>query len=114
VRIGKHTAIAGCVGVAGSARIGANCLIGGGARINGHIEICDGAMVAGGAEVAHSITTPGTVYGNVTQAQDMKVWRRTLVRINRLGHTEARLAVIERRLGIEHKQEGEGGESDDA
>ena len=33
VRIGKHTALAGCVGVAGSAVIGAHCTVGGGAVI---------------------------------------------------------------------------------
>jgi UDP-3-O-[3-hydroxymyristoyl] glucosamine N-acyltransferase len=114
VRIGKHTAMAGLAGAAGSARIGANCLIGGGARINGHIEVCDGAMIAGGADVAHSITEPGTPVGNVMPAQDMKVWRRTLVRIHRLEQTEARLAAIERKLGIERKKEGESGEPDDA
>ena len=32
VRIGAHTAMAGCVGVAGSARIGAHCTIGGARR----------------------------------------------------------------------------------
>ena len=31
VHVGKHTAMAGCVGVAGSARIGAHCPLGGGA-----------------------------------------------------------------------------------
>jgi UDP-3-O-[3-hydroxymyristoyl] glucosamine N-acyltransferase len=35
VRIGAHTAMAGCVGVAGSARIGRHCTAGGGAIILG-------------------------------------------------------------------------------
>ena len=37
VRIGAHTAMAGCVGIAGSARIGAHCTIGGGVGIAGHL-----------------------------------------------------------------------------
>ena len=41
VRIGAHTAMAGCVGVAGSATIGAHCMIGGGAGILGHLTIAD-------------------------------------------------------------------------
>jgi UDP-3-O-[3-hydroxymyristoyl] glucosamine N-acyltransferase LpxD len=39
VHIGAHTAFAGCVGVAGSARIGRHCTAGGGAIILGHLEI---------------------------------------------------------------------------
>jgi UDP-3-O-[3-hydroxymyristoyl] glucosamine N-acyltransferase len=35
VRIGRHTAMAGCVGVAGSAHIGAHCTVGGGAVVLG-------------------------------------------------------------------------------
>jgi UDP-3-O-[3-hydroxymyristoyl] glucosamine N-acyltransferase len=114
VRIGKHTAMAGMAGVAGSTRVGANCMIGGNARLNGHIDVCDGALIAGGADVAHSITQPGVVYGNVLPAQDLKVWTRTRVRIQRLEQTEARLAAIERKLGIQRQTEGEGGESDSA
>ena len=34
VRIGAHTAIAGCVGIAGSAKIGKYCRIGGGSGIS--------------------------------------------------------------------------------
>ncbi len=59
VRIGRHTAIAGCSGIAGSAKIGKNCLIGGGSKINGHIEICDRAIIAGGSIVLQSVITPG-------------------------------------------------------
>ena len=41
VRIGAHTALAGCMGVAGSARIGRHCTVGGAAIILGHLEIVD-------------------------------------------------------------------------
>ena len=34
--------MAGCVGIAGSAKIGRNCMIGGAAMILGHLEIADG------------------------------------------------------------------------
>jgi UDP-3-O-[3-hydroxymyristoyl] glucosamine N-acyltransferase len=39
VHIGKHTALAGCVGVAGSAKIGAHCTVGGGAVVLGHLSV---------------------------------------------------------------------------
>ena len=40
VHIGAHTAMAGCVGIAGSVVIGARCTAGGGAVILGHLHIC--------------------------------------------------------------------------
>lgn len=39
VHVGRHTAMAGCVGVAGSATIGAHCTVGGGAIILGHLKL---------------------------------------------------------------------------
>jgi UDP-3-O-[3-hydroxymyristoyl] glucosamine N-acyltransferase len=41
-RIGRHTAIAACVGIAGSTRIGAYCQIGGAAMIIGHVKSVTG------------------------------------------------------------------------
>jgi UDP-3-O-[3-hydroxymyristoyl] glucosamine N-acyltransferase len=38
VRIGEHTIMAGCAGVAGSTTIGARCMIGGQAGISGHLQ----------------------------------------------------------------------------
>ena len=38
VTIGAHTAIAACVGIAGSATIGRNCALGGAAMISGHVD----------------------------------------------------------------------------
>src|SRR5579872_532599 len=48
VRIGQNTAIAGCVGIAGSVTIGSNCLIGGQSGFAGHITITDNVVVTGG------------------------------------------------------------------
>ena len=59
VRIGKHTAIAGCVGVSGSTTIGSNCLIGGQSGFAGHLTITDNVVITGGTEVTKSIRDPG-------------------------------------------------------
>ena len=40
VHIGAHSAMAGCVGIAGSARIGRNCTVGGAGMILGHLTHC--------------------------------------------------------------------------
>ena len=56
VRIGAHTAMAGCAAVAGSTRIGAHCAIGGAARIIGHLTIADHVTISAAAVVTKSIT----------------------------------------------------------
>ena len=53
-RIGAHTAIAGCVGIAGSTRIGRYCRIGGSAMIGGHLEIADNVEISGATAVPKS------------------------------------------------------------
>ncbi len=63
VRIGAHTAMAACSGVAGSADIGAHCLIGGGANIAGHLRVADGVQVSALSFVMNSISKPGHYTG---------------------------------------------------
>ncbi len=59
-RIGAHTAIAGCVGIAGSTKVGQRCTIGGGAGIVGHITIGDDVHISGFTLVSKSIPQAGT------------------------------------------------------
>lgn len=84
VVIGAHTAIAGCVGIAGSTRIGRHCLIGGAVGIAGHLEIADRTTVLGMSMVSHSITAPGGTYASGMPAREARSWRRTVARLNRL------------------------------
>ena len=65
VQIGDHTAMAGCVGVAGSAVIGKRCTIGGGAIILGHISLADDVHVSAGTLVSKSIKKAGSYTGTV-------------------------------------------------
>ena len=65
VRIGDHTIMAGCAGVAGSAQIGARCMIGGQAGISGHLSIADDVVVSAWTLVAKPITKPGVYTGNL-------------------------------------------------
>jgi UDP-3-O-[3-hydroxymyristoyl] glucosamine N-acyltransferase len=83
VRIGAHTAMAGCVAVAGSARIGRYCLIGGGAGIVGHIEIADKVRIGAMALVTHSLPEAGE-YASGTPLQPTREWRRNAARFKQL------------------------------
>ena len=58
-RIGAHTAIAGCVGIAGSTTIGRYCRISGSANINGHITVADNTTISATAMVTNSIREAG-------------------------------------------------------
>jgi len=93
VRIGAHTAMAGCVGVAGSTRIGRNCLIAGAAGINGHIEICDDVVVHAAGVVLNSITEPGE-YSSGTLLQDHRSWRRNATRFKHLDELARKLDAL--------------------
>jgi len=93
VRIGAHTAMAGCVGVAGSTKIGRNCLIAGAAGINGHIEICDDVVVHAAGVVLSSITEPGE-YASGTLLQEHRAWRRNATRYKHLDELARKLAAL--------------------
>ena len=104
VKIGAHTAIAGCAGIAGSAIIGKHCAIGGGAGIQGHIEIADGVQVMGMTKVSQSISTPG-IYTSGTAAQDNKQWIRNATRFKELDKMAKRLALLEKKLSADNDKD---------
>lgn len=93
-QIGEHTAIAACVGVAGSTRIGARCMIGGQAGFNGHLHIGDDVVVLGSAMVTKSLPDAG-IYGSGIPVEDAREWRKMVARVRRLKGTEARIAALE-------------------
>jgi len=106
VYIGAHTAIAGCVGISGSARIGRHCMIGGGAGIVGHLEIADHVTVTGMTMVTKSITEPG-IYSSGVPAQDNASWNRNYARFRRLDQLARRVVRLERMLTDEKRRNRE-------
>lgn len=96
-RIGAHTAIAGCVGIAGSTTIGRHCMIGGAAMISGHLEIADRVVVGGGTWVTKSIAAAGT-YLSVIPATGEREWRRTVALLRGLERMSDKIRELERRL----------------
>jgi UDP-3-O-[3-hydroxymyristoyl] glucosamine N-acyltransferase len=63
VRVGAHTAMAGCVGIAGSSKIGAHCTLGGGAIVLGHLQLADHVHVSAASVVTRSLLQAGTYSG---------------------------------------------------
>lgn len=97
VRIGEHSAVAGCVGIAGSAQIGKRCLIGGGAGIGGHLVIADDVTVMGKSAITRSITRSG-VYSSTMGAQPALEWRKNAARFRQLDQLVRRLIRIEEQI----------------
>lgn len=97
VRIGAHTVMAACCGVAGSTTIGKHCAFAGKVGVAGHITITDGVIVTGMTTVTRSISEPGT-YSGGTQMAPNKVWRKSAVRFNQLDEMYRRLRELESEL----------------
>jgi UDP-3-O-[3-hydroxymyristoyl] glucosamine N-acyltransferase len=95
VRIGAHSALAGCVGIAGSARIGRRCTIGGGAIVLGHLEIADDVHISAASVVTRSIRQAGE-YAGLYPLQPKGEWARSAVLLRNLEKLEHRLEALER------------------
>jgi UDP-3-O-[3-hydroxymyristoyl] glucosamine N-acyltransferase len=96
-RIGERTAIAGCVGFAGSTEIGADCSFAGQVGVSGHLKICDNVHFTGQARVTRSISEPGT-YASGTPLDTARQWGRNAVRFGQLDTMQRRLAALEQQL----------------
>lgn len=96
-RIGAHTVIAGCVGIAGSAVIGQHCRIGGAAMILGHLHIADGVTVSPGSMITRSLKKADT-YTALMPFQAHDDWLKTAANIRRLGDLSERVKALETKL----------------
>jgi UDP-3-O-[3-hydroxymyristoyl] glucosamine N-acyltransferase len=96
-RIGAHTAMAGCVGVAGSAHIGRHCTFGGAAMVNGHIEIADHVDITAGTLVANSIREPGRYTGYYPITRNAE-WERNAALLRNLPSLREKIRALERTL----------------
>ena len=96
VRVGAHSAFAGCVGVAGSARIGRHCTAGGGAIILGHLELVDHVHISAATVVTRSIHKPGQ-YSGVFPFDDNAAWEKNAATLRHLHALRDRLRALEKK-----------------
>ncbi len=96
VRIGAHTAFAGCVGVAGSARIGRHCTAGGGAIILGHLEIVDHVHITAATVISRSIHKPGQ-YSGMFPFDDNASWEKNAATLRQLHTLRERVRALEKK-----------------
>ena len=93
-RIGAHTVIAGCAGVAGSAVIGRHCKIGGAAMILGHLTIADDVTISPGSMIMRSIHKAGT-YTALMPSQEHNAWLKTAANIRHLNRLTDKIKILE-------------------
>ncbi len=96
VHVGAHSAFAGCVGVAGSARIGRRCTAGGGAIILGHLELADDVHVGAATVVTRSIAKPGH-YSGVFPFDENAAWEKNAATLRQLHALRDRVRALERK-----------------
>lgn len=97
VRVGRNTAMAGCVGVAGSATIGANCTIGGSAGVLGHLTIADNVNVSSFSLVTRSLNKPGH-YTGFYPLDDNASWEKNAATLKQLSTLRERVRALEKEL----------------
>jgi UDP-3-O-[3-hydroxymyristoyl] glucosamine N-acyltransferase len=96
VRVGAHSAFAGCVGVAGSATIGRHCTAGGGAIILGHLQIVDHVHVTAATVITRSILKPGQ-YSGLFPFDDNASWEKNAATLRQLHALRDRLRALEKK-----------------
>ncbi|HEX2520222.1 MAG TPA: UDP-3-O-(3-hydroxymyristoyl)glucosamine N-acyltransferase [Castellaniella sp.] len=94
-RIGDHTAMAACVGVAGSTTMGQRCMIGGAAMLGGHITLGDDVHISGGTAVTSDILKAGR-YTGVFPVAEHTAWQHNAAAIGQLAQLRRRVRAVER------------------
>jgi len=102
VRIGAHTAIAGCTGIVGSTRIGKHCMIGGAANIVGHLDIADRVVIHAAAVVTKSIRKAGSYSGH--PAEDSRSWAQHMALLRHMNSLRERVRSLEKSLSTREKK----------
>ncbi len=97
VHIGAGTAIAACVGIAGSARIGRNCRISGAAVVLGHLTVADDVTITAMSLVTKDIRKAG-VYSSGTPLLENALWHRNNVRYKSLDKLARQLKQLENQI----------------
>ena len=96
-KIGDHSVICGCVGIAGSVNIGKHCIMGGASGAVGHITISDKVNVSAMSLVSESILESG-IYSSGTWHMKTSDWKRSNIRFKQLDMMNKRVRQLEKNL----------------
>ena len=96
VDIGKNSALAALVAVAGSAKIGKRVMIGGQAAINGHLSIADYTKIVGQSGVVKTVKEAVTLMG--TPAIPLNDFKKSSVGFRKLPLILSKLEELEKKI----------------
>jgi len=96
VEVGKNTAMAAQVGIAGSSKIGDNVMIGGQAGLAGHLKIGDRSMIAAQSGIGGEVKPDTIVMGS--PAFDSKEYKQSYLGFRRLPRILSRLQELEDKI----------------
>ncbi|MES2800091.1 MAG: UDP-3-O-(3-hydroxymyristoyl)glucosamine N-acyltransferase [Bacteroidota bacterium] len=106
VDVGKNTAMAAQVGIAGSAKIGENVMIGGQAGISGHLSIADGTKIVAQSGVPSSIKKGETVMGS--PAIEIDDFKKSYFGFRKLPFILTKIAELEQKVKLLTKEQTNG------
>ena len=95
VRIGRHSALAGCSAVAGSATIGAHCTVGGAGMVLGHLTLGDHVHISAASLATRSLLKPGQ-YSGVFPIDDNANWEKNAATLRQLHTLRDRIRALEK------------------
>jgi UDP-3-O-[3-hydroxymyristoyl] glucosamine N-acyltransferase len=95
VVVGDNTAMAAYSGIAGSTKLGRNCILAGDVGLVGHIDVCDNVQVMAKTLVTKSIAKPGAYSSGMPMMETLE-WRKNAVRITQLDSIARRLKALEK------------------
>ena len=98
-QIGAHTAMAGCVGVAGSAKIGKYCTFGGAAMVLGHLSIADNVHISSASMVSRSILEAGQYTGFYPLAKNAD-WEKSAAIVRNLTSMREKIRSLEKSVQL--------------
>ncbi len=99
VHIGAHTAIAGCVGIAGSTTIGRHCRIGGSAGILGHLRIADHVEISAFTLIGKSIPERGS-YSGIFPFSKNEEWRKNAAHLRHLDELADKVKTLQHEIEV--------------
>ena len=111
VHIGEHSALAGCVGVAGSTTIGRHCTVGGAGMILGHLQLADHVHISAASVVMRSIRKPGQ-YSGVFPIDENAAWEKNAATLRQLHSLRDRLRAVEKQLTSAVRERTQGAADD--
>lgn len=100
VEVGENTYIAAHGVIAGSTKIGRNCMFSGQVGIVGHLQIADGTIITAQSGISKSISKSGEVYMG-SPAFDANKYRKAFIHFRNLDNLVLRLNALEKKLAAD-------------